>query len=521
MDLFTRVSSKAVPFSRFVWLRTILPTKCLRSSSAALSVLSLRSRPLLYLLFVACLSPLLACKQAQEPHADEASNGSSSDASDLATTPDPTAPTPLVTDPLAVVPLAALPSTTTETGTNADAENDVPTDAPIDDDETQGDPLHGDLSQTSAALAPSPDGVFPPGGADLLALLGQVSFDAKCHFPDRKGAWSRRVAGATWTPGFFPGDARRPFEFSLTFDDGPDLRHTEALLDWLNARDLKATFFVVGEQVNAQSYSLIQRLLNEGHELGNHSLRHDIAQADYGNEAWGGDYLIAEYRYTQMKVDIAALASSAREFRRWEQGIFQAQHPLSPEDSARHWPDVEERYAQWLVERGYSRLDPPARMIWARPPGGNPWFGPDTEESKAKRANIAHAMRVTGMVVVLWDIDTRDWWHLRYTDEAQRAERIAQSFEEHWARGGIALFHDRVHLPALDLIFARSQEQTKTVEWRSLQKLSELVFGCTRDELTRELHLQSVESAMDAAQQRALSSSHSSPASHHAPTRPE
>lgn len=63
---------------------------------------------------------------------------------------------------------------------------------------------------------------------------------------------------------------------ALTFDDGPDPRFTPALLDLLRERRLRATFFVVGER--AERYpELIRRIDQEGHLLGNHSHRHDLA----------------------------------------------------------------------------------------------------------------------------------------------------------------------------------------------------------------------------------------------------
>ncbi len=59
---------------------------------------------------------------------------------------------------------------------------------------------------------------------------------------------------------------------ALTFDDGPDPEWTPQILDILKAKHVIATFFVIG--ANAQSNpDLIQRIVAEGHELGNHSTR--------------------------------------------------------------------------------------------------------------------------------------------------------------------------------------------------------------------------------------------------------
>ncbi len=60
---------------------------------------------------------------------------------------------------------------------------------------------------------------------------------------------------------------------AITFDDGPDPRYTAAILDTLRSRHAKATFFVVGRQVD-QYPALLRRILREGHEIGSHTYTH-------------------------------------------------------------------------------------------------------------------------------------------------------------------------------------------------------------------------------------------------------
>ncbi|HEY5950409.1 MAG TPA: polysaccharide deacetylase family protein [Kofleriaceae bacterium] len=60
---------------------------------------------------------------------------------------------------------------------------------------------------------------------------------------------------------------------ALTFDDGPDPAHTPALLDALRELAAPATFFVVGNRVDANR-ELTARIAREGHELGNHTYNH-------------------------------------------------------------------------------------------------------------------------------------------------------------------------------------------------------------------------------------------------------
>lgn len=66
--------------------------------------------------------------------------------------------------------------------------------------------------------------------------------------------------------------AARP-KFHLTFDDGPHPVHTPKILDWLKANDLHATFFLVGENVGRHP-ALVQRIVAEGHHVGNHTWSH-------------------------------------------------------------------------------------------------------------------------------------------------------------------------------------------------------------------------------------------------------
>jgi cellulose synthase/poly-beta-1,6-N-acetylglucosamine synthase-like glycosyltransferase/peptidoglycan/xylan/chitin deacetylase (PgdA/CDA1 family)/spore germination protein YaaH len=65
----------------------------------------------------------------------------------------------------------------------------------------------------------------------------------------------------------------RPGMLALTFDDGPDPRWTPAILDILKRENVPATFFIIGK--NGQAYpDLVRRIVNDGHELGNHTFTH-------------------------------------------------------------------------------------------------------------------------------------------------------------------------------------------------------------------------------------------------------
>lgn len=60
---------------------------------------------------------------------------------------------------------------------------------------------------------------------------------------------------------------------ALTFDDGPHPQFTPQILDLLKTYKVKATFFCIGK--NLKKYpELAQRIVDEGHSLGNHSYTH-------------------------------------------------------------------------------------------------------------------------------------------------------------------------------------------------------------------------------------------------------
>lgn len=60
---------------------------------------------------------------------------------------------------------------------------------------------------------------------------------------------------------------------ALTFDDGPHEVFTPHILDILEKEEVNATFFVVGK--NAETYpELIDRIIDDGHEIGNHTFEH-------------------------------------------------------------------------------------------------------------------------------------------------------------------------------------------------------------------------------------------------------
>jgi peptidoglycan-N-acetylglucosamine deacetylase len=60
---------------------------------------------------------------------------------------------------------------------------------------------------------------------------------------------------------------------AMTFDDGPHPTFTPKLLDMLKERNIKCTFFLVGQNI-ARYPAIVRRMLAEGHEIGNHTFTH-------------------------------------------------------------------------------------------------------------------------------------------------------------------------------------------------------------------------------------------------------
>jgi len=62
-------------------------------------------------------------------------------------------------------------------------------------------------------------------------------------------------------------------EIAITFDDGPDPVTTPELLDLFDEKGVNATFFCLGKKVSDNG-DLIQRMINSGHIIGNHTFYH-------------------------------------------------------------------------------------------------------------------------------------------------------------------------------------------------------------------------------------------------------
>lgn len=64
-----------------------------------------------------------------------------------------------------------------------------------------------------------------------------------------------------------------PAKIALTFDDGPHPVYTVQLLDGLRERGVKATFFLIGENIKGRE-DIVKQMYEDGHLIGNHTWSH-------------------------------------------------------------------------------------------------------------------------------------------------------------------------------------------------------------------------------------------------------
>ena len=86
--------------------------------------------------------------------------------------------------------------------------------------------------------------------------------------PDGTAGGTKLVSGES-----VPGYGADPLRVALTFDDGPHPVCTAKLLDGLAERGVRATFFLIGQNVPGNE-GLVRRMAQEGHLIGNHTYHH-------------------------------------------------------------------------------------------------------------------------------------------------------------------------------------------------------------------------------------------------------
>ena len=130
------------------------------------------------------------------------------------------------------------------------------------------------LAATSSALAAAVvahngGGAVPLWVVNALGVATVATFGSGLAFMSI-GLFGRPILGAD--------PASSAGRLALTFDDGPHPVHTRAVLDLLDARGHRATFFVIGTR-GARHPELLAEIVRRGHALGNHSHAHSWATA--------------------------------------------------------------------------------------------------------------------------------------------------------------------------------------------------------------------------------------------------
>jgi peptidoglycan-N-acetylglucosamine deacetylase len=114
----------------------------------------------------------------------------------------------------------------------------------------------------------------PPVTSTEISELTGTTEAPQMLLPSEGDPHSSKVSGET-TPSYRKYSSVHvdgPY-IAMTFDDGPSPTLTPRLLDILKEKGVKATFFVIGQNV-VHSPEIVARAAAEGHEIGNHSWSH-------------------------------------------------------------------------------------------------------------------------------------------------------------------------------------------------------------------------------------------------------
>ena len=137
--------------------------------------------------------------------------------------------------------------------------------------ELKGKPTAAVLKALSVLKAS--DTVTNVGRGEVVTVDATRDDGARTVTIDQNGLLSADYTDFTTYPILYHQGAGGEHEVAITFDDGPDAEWTPKILDILRKRGVKAAFFLVGK--NCEDYpGLVERILAEGHEIGNHTYSH-------------------------------------------------------------------------------------------------------------------------------------------------------------------------------------------------------------------------------------------------------
>jgi hypothetical protein len=275
-----------------------------------------------------------------------------------------------------------------------------------------------------------------------------------CTPLEANARWEGRTSDDAWAEGLYP--ARDDVEsgvVALTFDDGPHRHRTPTALEGLEKRGWTATFFVTGAAIRPSTFHLVKRIVDEGHVLGNHAWRHDTRMSRrFESPEELEAYLAAEFELTQIRVDLAMLATSRDDFVGFEERVFDGlRRRDTPEAEVEAMPALRARHAEVLAEHGYSEARRPYRVEWARPPGGNPYLG---HHSAPQRDAFARALASQSLKLVMWNGGSSDSNPHMSKTERQDPTHLQTTVRKMVRRGGIYVMHDRIAKQSLHTVLA-------------------------------------------------------------------
>lgn len=206
----------------------------------------------------------------------------------------------------------------------------------------------------------------------------------------------------------------------ITFDDGPIPEATPWVLDVLDRYGVKATFFVVGDNVRKYP-ELFREVLRRGHSVGNHTFHHISGHIH-------GDY--------HFKQDVdecqAIMATSLSPFKRGK------------EDALANRSFTENGHSTPLPCRegpGGGLEGSGAYLPLFRPPHG--WMKPNQYRYVAARYRV-----------IMWDLVTRDY------SNRLNADDVVHNIKRYARNGSIITFHDS--LKSIDKLRTALPE---SIEW--------------------------------------------------------
>ena len=128
-------------------------------------------------------------------------------------------------------------------------------------------------TRQSLELIKSTDTIADVGDGEIVTVDENRTDGMRKLAVDTDGYLTAKYTKFAEFPTLYHQGAGGEHQVAITFDDGPDPRWTPQILDILKAANVKAAFFLVG--VNAERYpGLVRRIVNEGHEIGNHTYYH-------------------------------------------------------------------------------------------------------------------------------------------------------------------------------------------------------------------------------------------------------